>query len=124
MFDRIRIRLHCAKLNQETLRKIGPRVWERVLANDEDLAVELSQAILVSHMDMIVAALDHLGVPHSEGFFDKDANVGSYLPEGWQQRLVDHLSPKFPEALIVFYVNHLAHEVNPEAPVFVPAGAQ
>ena len=43
---------------------------------------ELAQAILISHFDMIKAVLDHLGVPHEEGFFSKDTDVAALLKDG------------------------------------------
>lgn len=124
MFERIKLRFHVQKLNQEALRKIGPKLWARIQAGEEELAMEMSQAVLVSHLDMIVAALDHLKVPHQEGFFEKDANVGSYLVDGWQDQMLAHLKDRYPEALIVYYINHLAHEVDENAPVYLPAGAR
>jgi len=123
LFDRLRIRLHLAKLNQEMLRKIGPKVFARLSGKEEDLAVELSQAILVSHLDMIVAVLDELGIPHNEGFFDKDTDVKSRLSEGWQARCFERFQDKYPRAVLAFYLNHLAHEVAPGSPLFVPPGA-
>ena len=121
LFDRMRIRLHVGKLNQEALRKIGPKVFARLADQEEDLAVELSQAILVSHLEMIVAVLDHLGIPHQDGFFDKETDVKSHLSDGWQARCFEHFQDKHPKAVLAFYLNHLAHEVVPESPLFVPA---
>ncbi len=120
LFDRLRIRLHVAKLNQEALRKIGPKVYARLSVPEEDLAIELSQAILVSHLDMIVAVLDHLGIPHQDGFFDKDTDVKSHLSDGWQLRCYEHFQEKYPKAVLAFYVNHLAHEVEPGTGLFMP----
>ena len=121
MFDRLRIRLHVDKLNQEMLRKIGPKLFARLSGQEEDLAVELSQAILVSHLGMIVAVLDHLGIPHQDGFFDKDTDVKSHLSDGWQARCYEHFKELHPKAVLAFYLNHLAHEVAPGSPLFVPA---
>lgn len=123
LFDRLRIRLHLPKLNQETLRKIGPKVFSRLAAGEDDLAVELSQAILISHLEMIVDVLNHLGIPHQDGFFDKDTDVKSHLSDGWQQRCYDHFGDKYPKAVLAFYLNHLAHESVPETPVFTPAAS-
>ncbi len=123
MFDRLRIRLHIDKLNQEMLRKIGPKLFARLASQEEDLAVELSQAILVSHLGMIVAVLDHLGIPHQDGFFDKDTDVKSHLSDGWQARCYEHFQELHPKAVLAFYLNHLAHEVAPGSPLFVPAAA-
>ena len=123
MFDRLRIRLHVDKLNQEMLRKIGPKLFARLSSQEEDLAVELSQAILVSHLGMIVAVLDYLGIPHQEGFFDKDTDVKSHLADGWQARCYAHFQELHPQAVLAFYLNHLAHEVAPGSPLFVPTAA-
>jgi len=120
LFDRVKTRLHLGKLNQENLRKSAPKVWARLNSGEEDLAVELSQAILVSHLDMLAAVLDHLGIEHQDGFFDKDANVAGKLGEDWQAKAFETFRGKHPEAVLVFYLNHLAHEVNPDAPIFIP----
>lgn len=121
LFDRVKTRLHLAKLNQESLRRAAPRLWTRLEEKDGQLAVDLSQAILVSHLDMIVTVLDYLGVPHSDGFFDKDAKVAEHLTGDWQQRAYDNFGAKYPAAVLVFYLNHLAHEVDESAPLFEPA---
>jgi|SRR5581483_1554409 len=121
LYDRMKVRLHVAKLNSENLKKIAPRLWERINENDDALATELGQAILVSHLDMIVAALNVLGIPHEDGFFAKDLDPAPYFTEGWQQRVLDALRGKFPESLIVFYINHLAWELGKLTEVFVPA---
>ena len=115
LYDRIKTRLHVTKLNGETLRKIAPRVWQRLQEPDETLAQELAQAILISHLDMIKDVLDFLEIPHEDGFFAKDADVKSFLTEGWQQRVYAQFQGKYPAVLVAFYVNHLAHEIVPEA---------
>ena len=56
-----------------------PRFWERIAGGDDDFARDLAQAILVSHLDMITAVLDFLGVPHENGFFAKDMDAKPYL---------------------------------------------
>lgn len=121
LFERLKTRLHVTKLNTETLRKIGPRVWERLNGHDEEFASELSQAILISHMDMIQAVLDFLGIPHEEGFFAKDIDGAKYLTEGWQQRTFDHFRDRFPNSLLLLYVNHLGWELLKEDQLFAPA---
>jgi len=124
LFDRIKTRLHLGKLNQENLRKAAPRLWTRLEAQEEDLATDLSQALLVSHLDMIVAVLNYLGVPHNDGFFEKDANVSSHLTDGWQLRAFEQFREAYPAPVLIFYLNHLAHEVNAESPLFQPASAE
>lgn len=122
LFDPFRIRLHLTKLNSETLRNAAPRVWARLQEPDSaDLATEISQAVLVSHMDMIKAVLDELGIPHEDGFFAKDAEIAPYLTEGWQQRAWDKFKSTYPPAALMFYLNHLGWEVAKSEEVFAPA---
>src|SRR6185436_13789722 len=83
---KVRARLH--KLNTETLRKSVPKFWERV-AGDEEFGRDLAQAVLVSHLDLIGAVLDFLGVPHENGFFAKDMDAKPYFTEGWEDRVYD-----------------------------------
>jgi hypothetical protein len=121
LFDRIKTRLHLHKLSSETLRKASPRLWERLKEeHDEDYATDLAQAILVSHLDMIKAVLDHLGVPHEDGFFAKDADVSGYLKEGWQQEVWTKFQGTFSPAALLFYINHLAWEIAKAETVFTP----
>src|ERR1041384_3346502 len=123
LFDRMKARLHINKLNSESLRKTAPRVWARIAEPDEEFASELAQAILVSHLDMIKAVLDHLEVPHEDGFFAKDADVSTYLKDGWQQRVWDQFHATYPPSALLFYINHLALEVAKAEDVFRPAAA-
>ncbi|MGD0618860.1 MAG: hypothetical protein ABSB67_14490, partial [Bryobacteraceae bacterium] len=121
LYDRLKTRMHLPKLNSEGLRKGAPRFWERLAEKDETFATELAQAILISHMDMITAALDVLAIPNEDGFFAKDLDASQYLTDGWQQRVLDALRDRFPEPLLVFYVNHLGWELLKSAELFHPA---
>jgi hypothetical protein len=122
LFDAFKTRLHLHKLNSESLRKAEPRLWARLGEPDSaDLATEIAQAVLVSHMDMIKAVLDDLGVPHEDGFFAKDADITAHLTEGWQQRVWEKFRGTYPPAALLFYVNHLAWEVAKSEEVFAPA---
>jgi hypothetical protein len=123
LFDRVKTRAHLPKLNQEALRKAAPRLWTRLAERDEELAADLSQAVLVSHLDMIIAVLNFLEVPHNDGFFDKNAELASKLSGDWQQRAFDHFKAAHPEAVLLFYVNHLGREVDENCPLFLPAPA-
>src|SRR5579885_3433180 len=104
-----------------TLRKAAPRVWTRLAERDDDVATDLSQAILVSHLDMIKAVLDHLGVPHEDGFFAKETDVSAHLKDGWQAEVWEKFRGAFPPAALLFYINHLAWEVAKAENVFRPA---
>ena len=121
LYERLKARTHVSKLNSETLRKIAPRLWTRLSEHDDDLAQDLAQAILVSHLDMIQAVLDFIGIPHQDGFFAKDTDPAVYLTEGWKQRVYDEFRERFPAPLVLFYVNHLAWEVEKDGQVFAPA---
>lgn len=122
LFDPFKTRLHVQKLNTETLRKIGPRTWARLQEEGSaDLATELSQAILISHMDMIQAVLNELGIPHQDGFFEKDADMSKYLSGAWQQQAWDRFKGSYPAAALLFYLNHLNWEVAKAEDVFSPA---
>ena len=121
MFDRFKTRLYLTKLNSETLRKAAPRAWSRIGEREDDFASDIAQAVLISHLDMIKAVLDDLGVPHEEGFFAKDADVAGHLKEGWQQQVWDRFHGTFPAAPLLFYINHLAWEMTKAEDVFAPA---
>jgi hypothetical protein len=121
IYDRFKTRLYLNKLNSETLRKSAPRAWARIGEGDEEFASDVAQAILVSHLDMIKAVLDSLGIPHEEGFFAKDTDVSSYLKEGWQQQVWEKFHASFPPAPLLFYINHLAWETTQADEVFTPA---
>ena len=121
LFDRIKTRLHVTKLNSEALRKVAPRVWQRLNEPDEPLAQELAQAILISHLEMIKDVLNFLGIAHEEGFFAKDTDPRAQLAGNWQQRVYVEFAGKYSQALLGFYVNHLAHEVIPGAEYSGPA---
>lgn len=121
LFDRVKTRLYLNKLNSENLRKATPRIWARIGEHDDDFAAELGQAILISHLEMIRAVLDHLGIPHEDGFFAKDADVAKYLKEGWQQETWDKFRASYSAPALLFYINHLAWEISKAEEVFQPA---
>jgi hypothetical protein len=121
LFDRLKLRLHVSKLNSEGLRTAAPRIWTRIEERDEAFTAELAQAILISHFDLIKAVLDHLGVPHEEGFFAKETDVKALLKDGWQESAWAAFQDKFPQAALLFYINHLGWEVAETQEVFAPA---
>ncbi len=121
LFERVKARAHVAKLNSESLRKAAPRLWSRLEAREEEVAEDLAQAILISHLEMIIAVLNLLGIPHEEGFFSKDMDASQYLTDGWQQRVWDELRDRWPRAALLFYINHLAWELAKSTPLFQPA---
>lgn len=123
LYERVKLRFHLNKLNAESLRKAAPRLFARIAGHDEDFTTDIAQTVLVSHLDMIKAVLDFQGMPHEDGFFAKDLDASGKLTEGWQQRVYDEFHTKFPEPVLVFYINHLDWELNKSTQVFNPAGA-
>jgi hypothetical protein len=121
IYEGFKVRAHLHKVNTEILRKAAPKFWARIMEGDEEFGKDLGQSVLVSHLDMIGAALDYLGVPHENGFFAKDVDVKSYFTEGWEERLYNEFKSKFPEAILLFYINHLRWEVLSAETVFQPA---
>ena len=121
LYERFKVRTHLAKVNTENLRKALPRFWQRLSERDNDFATDLSQAILIAHMDMIVAVLDFLGVPNQQGFFDKNLDATSHLTEGLQARAFERFHDDYPQSLLLFYLNHLASELQVGDAAFIPA---
>ena len=121
IYEGFKVRAHLHKLNTEALRKAVPRFWERILSRDEDFGKDLAQVVLVSHLDMVTAVLDFLGVPHENGFFSKDMDPKPYFTEGWETRIYEKFRENFPEAVLVFYINHLRWELLGGAELYRPA---
>ena len=121
VYENFKISAHLVKLNTEALRKHISRFWERISAKDEDFAKELAQAILISHIDMITAVLDFTGAPHENGFFAKGMDPQPYFGEGWEDRVYEKFHAQFPEALLVFYINHLRWELLKAEQPYRPA---
>jgi hypothetical protein len=118
LFERTRIRCHLKKLSSENLRASAPELYRRIEGGEEDLARELGQSILISNLGMIIEALDHLKLPHTDGFFPEDTKVAELLPADWQQKLYNHLTAKHPKEVVLFYINHLAMETDEKAPLW------
>ena len=120
IYEGFKVRAHLSKVNTELLRKSIPKFWTRI-SEDEDFAKDLAQAVLVSHLDMISAVLDFLGVPHENGFFAKDMDPKPYFTEGWEQRVHEKFREVFPEPILVFYINHLRWELLGATELYRPA---
>lgn len=121
LYERFKTRTHLPKVNTESLRKASPRFWTRLNEHDEEFATDLSQAILISHMEMIAAVLNFLGVPNEDGFFSKDMDAKKYLTEDWQKRAYDKFKGDYPEPLLLFYINHLGWELGSAQEAYLPA---
>lgn len=123
IYEGFKVRAHLHKVNTEALRKSVPKLWDRILGGDEEFGRDLAQAVLVSHLDMIGAVLDLLGVPHENGFFAKDMDPKPYFTEGWEDRVFGKFRTEFPEPLLLFYMNHLRWELLSATDVYRPAAS-
>jgi hypothetical protein len=111
IYEGFKVRAHLHKLNTETLRKAVPKFWTRISEREDDFAKDLAQSVLVSHLDMVGAVLDFVGLPHENGFFSKDIDPKPYFSEGWEQRVYEKFHGTYLDALLIFYINHLRWEL-------------
>ena len=121
IYEGFKVRSHLHKVNTELLRKSAPRFWQRIVEGDTEFAKDLAQAILVSHLDLITAVLDLLGVPHENGFFAKDMDPKPYFTAGWEARVFEKFRESYPEPILAFYINHLRWELLGAQELFRPA---
>jgi hypothetical protein len=120
LFESFKTRAHLGKLSTETLRKAAPRLWLRISQQEDELAREVAQAVLICHMDLVRGVLDFLGIPNEDGFFAKDIDASPYLTPGWQARVYEKFHGAFPEPALLLYINHLAWELDKQAGFFAP----
>jgi len=122
VYEAFKVRTRLLKLNRDKLRKAAPKLWDRLAEGDDDLARELAQGALVSNLEMIIEVLDFLEIPHDgNGFFDQDDDAKERLTEGWQERVFAEFGERYPEPLLLLYVNHLDWEMNEPDKVFLAA---
>lgn len=113
MYQAMKVRSRLRTLNRRKLRALAPRLWDRILKGDTGLARDLSQAVLVSNIPMMVSVLDLLGVKHDgSGFFDKDGDYSDKFEAGWEAKVVDHCKGSFDDDLVLLYINHLGWEAG------------
>ena len=124
IYEGFNVRAHLHKLNTETLRKALPRFWVRIGEGDNEFATDIAQAVLVSHIDMVGSVLDSLGVPHENGFFAKGLDPKPYFTEGWEQRVYEKFHGAYPDAILVFYINHLRWELLAAEELYRPVSPQ
>ena len=120
IYEGFKVRAHLNKVNTEILRKSAPKFWARIMEGDEEFGKDLGQSVLVSHLDMIAAVLDLMGVPHENGFFAKDMDPKPYFTDGWEDRVYNEFKSKYPEPILDFFINHLRWEALSVEGVFQP----
>ncbi len=121
LYESFKTRARMTKVNVENLRSAAPRLWARMAEHDEDIAKDLAQAVLLSHLEMIRVVLEFLQIPNEDGFFAKNLDASKYLTDGWQQRVWERFQEAYPAPALRLYINHLAWELDKEAGVFAPA---
>ena len=120
VYDSFKIRARLTKLNRRGLRNAVPALWERIEADEDELAKELAHGVLISNLAFVAEALDLLEIPHDgNGFFDKQEGLREKLPEDWRKRLWDGFREKYSEAVVLLYINHLSWELDPSAKPFL-----
>ena len=113
VYRELKIRSRLRRFNRKRLRAAAPKLWQRVVAGDDGLARDLSQAVLVSNIPLIVEVLDLLEIEHDgSGFLPKDADHSERLTPHWERRGDDEFKGRFPEELVLLYINHLGWETR------------
>lgn len=113
VYKGIKIRSRLRRFNRKRLRAAAPKLWQRVVAGDDGLARDLSQAIFVSNIPLMVEVLDLLEIEHDgSGFLTNDSDHSEQLTPGWERRAYDHLRGRFPKELVLLYINHLGWETD------------
>lgn len=125
VYAALKVRSRLGRFNRMRLRKAAPMLWKRIVAGDEALAQELSQAVLVSNLPLVVAALDELGIEHDgTGFFSIEQGFAEEMEPGWERRLYAQVARRFPEELVLLYINHLGWETETLDEPFVGLSGQ
>ena len=113
VYEAIKVRSRLSRLNRMKLRAAAGKLWQRVADGDEDLARDLSQAVLVSNIPMIVEVLDYLEVEHDgNGFFSKDSDHSDKLSGDWPTRAFAHCKDRFDSDVVLLYINYLGWETD------------
>ncbi len=111
VYKALKIRSQLHTLNRQKLRAASGNLWHRIVRGDADLAHELTQAVLVSNIDFVVEVLDHLGIEHGgNGFLAKEGDYAEQLGAGWERTVFDTFRNRYPEELVLLYINHLGWE--------------
>lgn len=124
VYEAIKIRSQLHTLNRQKLRAASHNLWRRIVRGDADLARDLTQAVLVSNIAFVAAVLDHLGIEHDgNGFFAKEGDYTEQLGAGWERAVFDTFRDRYPEELVLLYINHLGWETATLERPFLGDGA-
>lgn len=124
VYEAIKIRSRLHTLNRQKLRASSPKLWKRIADGDEALARDLSEGVLVSNIPFIVAVLDFLGIEHDgSGFFPGDTDSMNRLTPGWASKVFGEFSGRYPDDLVLLYINHLGWETSTLKAPYLGPGA-
>ena len=113
VYEGIKIRSRLHKFNRQKLRAAAPKLWRRISSGDGGLARDFSQAVLVSNIPLIIEVLDLLEIEHDEnGFFAKDSDYSEQLSSNWPDTVSESVAGRYPEELVLLYINHLGWETG------------
>ncbi len=113
VYEAVKIRSRLHTLNRQKLRAAAPKLWKRITEGDIGLSRDLSQGILVSNIPLVVGVLDFLGIEHDgNGFFSKDSENAELLVSGWPEKVYEEFVKRFPEELVLLYINYLGWETE------------
>ena len=113
VYEGIKIRSRLHRFNRQRLRAAAPKLWRRIASGDGGLARDFSQAVLVSNIPLIIEVLDLLEIEHDEnGFFAKDSDYSEQLSSDWAGTVSKSLAGRYPEELVLLYINHLGWETG------------
>lgn len=113
VYEAIKIRSRLRRLNRQKLRASSAKLWKRITEGDQALAHDLSQAVLVSNIPLIVEVLDLLGIEHDEnGFYARGTDHSKQLGQGWPDRVCTEITGQYPNHLLLLYINHLGWETG------------
>ncbi len=124
VYEAIKVRSGLRRLNRQKLRDAAPRMWQQIKDGDADLARDLSQAVLVSNVPLVVEVLDLLGIEHDgNGFFAREGDYSGQLFDGWAERAFAHCRDRFDTDLVLLYINHLGWEMKALAEPYLETDA-
>ena len=113
LYEAIKVRSRLRTLNRQKLRAAVPKLWARIDGGDADLAHDLAQAVLVSHIALVVGVLDSLGIEHDgNGFFSKDADHSDKFGPGWPEAALRQFGEGHPPEVVLLYINYLGWETG------------
>lgn len=113
VYQALKVGSRLRKLNRSNLQRAARNLWQRVADGDTDLGRDLSKAVLVSNIPLVIDVLDCLELEHDgNGFFSEDSDHADKLSEGWAEKAFAHCKDRFDQDLLLLYINYLGVETE------------